>query len=35
MMLTEMHGVKFQKKTDFIQNATYKCRYEKLAVHLR
>ena len=35
MTLTEMHGVKLQKKLDFIQNGIYKCRYEKLAVHLQ
>ena len=35
MTLKEMHGVKLQKKLDFIQNDIYKCRYEKLAVHLQ
>ena len=35
MMLTEIHGVKLQKKMDFIQNDICKCRYEKLAVHLQ
>ena len=33
--LTEMHGVKLQEKLDFMQNGIYKCRYEKLAVHLQ
>ena len=35
MTLTEMHGVKLQKKLDFIQNGIYKCRYEKLTVHIQ
>ena len=35
MMLTEMHGIKLQKKLDFIQNGIYKYRYEKLAVDLQ
>ena len=35
MMLTEMHGVKLQKKLDFIQKGIFKCRFEKLAVHLQ
>ena len=35
MTLTEMHGIKLQKKLDFIQNGIYKCKYEKLAVHLQ
>ena len=35
MTLTEMHGVKLQKKLDFLQNSIYKCSCEKLAVHLQ
>ena len=35
MTLTEMHGVKLQKKLDIIQNGIYNCRYEKLAVYLQ
>ena len=35
MTLTVMHGVKLQKKLDFIENGIHKCRYEKLAVHLQ
>ena len=33
--LTEMLGVKLQKKLDFMQIGVYKCRYEKLDVHLQ
>ena len=33
--LTEMHGVKLQKKLLFIQNGIYKCRYDKLAMHFQ
>ena len=35
MTLTEMHGAKLQKKLHFVQNGIYKCKYEKLAVHLQ
>ena len=35
MTLTEMHGVKLDKKSDFMQNGIYKCRFEKFAVHLQ
>ena len=35
MTLTEMQGVKLQKKLDFIQIGINKCRYEKLALLLQ
>ena len=34
MTLTEMHGVKLQKKLYFIQNGICQCRYKKLTVYL-
>ena len=35
MELTEMHGVKLQKKLDFLQNGIHKGRYEKFTMHLQ